>query len=187
MNLSKSDSGYFKGTSGYLASQKNFPNSLGNSGIIEPKEFDTREHPTKYKQLSSKKRKELRQKLLNRTITMKEYKRLEWQRRLDRRRRAGIDSFWTREAFLIETGQPTTRNWTAEQRKDILNNIRPKFKGQTIFSHHKYSVAKYPHLANVGKLIYPATLKEHFERWHGKDYKKSLPGRPVNPYVKEEF
>ena len=170
-----------------MASQKNFSQIQGKSSIIASKEFDTREHPTKYKQLSPKKRKELRQKLLNRTITMEEYKRLEWQKRLDKRRRDGIDAFWAREAVLIETNQPTTRNWTAEQRAAILKGKRPKFKGQTIYSHHKYSVAKYPHLANIGKLIYPATFREHFERWHGKDYKNSLPGRPANPQIKEDF
>jgi hypothetical protein len=54
-------------------------------------------------------------------------------------------------------------------------------------SHHTYSVAKYPHLANLGQLIYPATRNEHKNRWHGSNFKTSLPGCPMNIIIKEDF
>jgi len=59
----------------------------------------------------------------------------------------------------------TTRKWTDEQRKAIENHQRPKFNGQTLHSHHTYSVAKYPHLVNIGAIIYPATPNEHRHGW----------------------
>jgi len=185
--MSKPESGHFKGTMGQRKSHKNIFNTPDKHDIIVPEGIDTRDHPTKYKQMSSKKQKELRAKKETRTITKEEYKRLEWQRRLNIRRKAGIDDFWEREQALIALNLPTTRNWSAEQRADILKGKRPKFKGVTIQSHHKYSVARYPHLANNGKLIYPATYSEHYNRWHGKNYKNSRPGKPVNPQYKEEF
>ena len=185
--MSKPSSGHFKGTIGGNASSKNVSHNLNNDGIIKGNGFDTRAHPTKYKQLSSKKLKALREKEAARTLTKAEYKHKEWQRRLSIRRRAGIDAFWERERELIDKKLPTTRKWSAEQRDDILNNKRPKFKGVTMQSHHTYSVAQYPHLANIGSLIYPATQYEHHKRWHGGNYKNSLPGKPVDNHVNEEF
>ena len=55
----------------------------------------------------------------------------------------------------------------------------------TLDSHHTYSVAKYPHLANRGELIYPATKYEHRQGWHGGNMRNSLPGKPINKI--EEF
>ena len=185
--MSKPSSGHFAGTEGYRRDTKKIsPNSEGHV-IIVSKNIDTREHPAKYKQLNGKNRKTLHEKEKNRTITKKEYKRLDWQRRLDARRREGINAFWAREKELIERNLPTTRNWSSEQRADILNDKRPKFKGVTMQSHHTYSVAKYPHLANNGSLIYPATLYEHTNRWHARNFKTSLPGKPANYKIKEEF
>ena len=180
--MSKPNSGHFRGTTGCRSVQRHDP-----GGIIEEKNLDTREHPTKYKQLSSKKLKALREKVANRTITKEEYKRLDWQNRLDNRRKAGIDSFWDRERDRISLNLPTTRNWSAEQRADILNHKMPKYNGKSMQSHHTYSVAKYPHLANRGNLIYPVTVYEHMNRWHYKGTKNSLPGRPNNYNAKEQF
>ena len=185
--MSKPNSGHFSGTAGSKENAKNMSQKSDSHVIIALKGIDTREHPTKFKQLSSKKRKTLREKANNRTITKKEYKRLDWQRRIESRRKAGIEAFWAREKELILRNLPTTRNWSSQQRADILNDRRPKYKGVTMQSHHTYSVAKYPHLANNGSLIYPATLYEHTNRWHARNFKNSLPGKPANYQIKEEF
>lgn len=185
--MSKPSSGHFSGTTGSRNASKKISPGNNNNVIISTKGLDTREHPTKYKQKSSTKLKELRQKQETRTITKSEYRQLEWQARLSKRRTKGIKAFWDRERHLIKHNLPTTRNWSASQRADILKHKQPKYNGITMQSHHTYSVAKYPHLANVGKLIYPVTQYEHFNRWHDKNYRHSLPGRPMNLSIKEDF
>lgn len=185
--MSKPNSGHFSGTTGSNNASKNLSRNNDRGVIIAPKGLDSREHPAKYKQMSSKKLKELRKKEANRTLTKAEYKHMEWQRRLTIRRKEGIDNFWEREAELIANNRPTTRNWSAKQRADILKGKRPQYKGESMQSHHTYSVAKYPHLANQGQLIYPTTRNEHKNRWHGKNFKTSLPGRPMNINIKEDF
>ncbi len=185
--MSKPRSGHFSGTTGSRNAYKSQSQKVDGRDIIALNARDYREHPTKYKQLNSKKRKILREKVQSRTITKAEYKRLDWQQRLDTRRKAGIIAFWDSERDRISRGLSTTRNWSATQRADILNNKLPKFNGQSMQSHHKYSVAKYPHLANQGDLIYPVTKYEHYNRWHHKGTKNSLPGMPNNLEAKEEF
>jgi hypothetical protein len=185
--MSKPSSGHFSGTTGSKNTSKNLSRNNDRSVIITPKGLDLREHPTKYKQMSSKKLKKLREKEANRTLTKAEYKHKEWQRRLNIRRKEGIDNFWEHEVERIANNRPTTRNWSAEQRADILIGKRPQYKGESMQSHHTYSVAKYPHLANLGQFIYPATRNEHKNRWHGRNFKTSLPGRPMNINIKEDF
>ena len=185
--MSKPSSGHFRGTTGSKNALKKLSRNNDRSVIITQKGLDLREHPAKYKQMSSKKIKKLREKVQTRTITRSEYKRLDWQRRLNNRRKVGIDSFWDRERDRISMNLTTTRNWSAEQRADILNHKMPKFRGKPMQSHHTYSVAKYPHLANLGSLIYPVTTYEHTYRWHYKGTKNSLPGRPINYKAEEQF
>ena len=184
--MSKPSSGHFKGTTGSNLSKMHSNTDYKNSVIIN-KKLDLREHPTKYKQYNSKKLKEFNRKEANRTLTKEEYTRREWQKRLNPRRQAGIDAFWAREKYLIDKKLPTTRNWTAKQRDEILSGKIPKFKDVTMQSHHTYSVSKYPHLANIGSLIYPVTRYEHHKRWHGSNYRNSLPGKPINVNIKEDF
>ncbi|WP_141687117.1 hypothetical protein [Fictibacillus enclensis] len=38
-----------------------------------------------------------------------------------------------------------------------------------------------------GEIIYPVTFREHLYRWHGGSYKKSLPGKPLNDSVNNDF
>ena len=185
--MSKPCSGHFSGTTGSKNAYKNLSQNKDMSVIIISKGLDLREHPTKYKQLSSQKRKKLREKVQKRTISKTEYKRLDWQRRLDARRKAGIDSFWDMERDRVSRKLPATRNWSEEQRDDILNHKRPKFKDKVMIGHHTYCVAKYPHLANQGALIYPVTPYEHANRWHYKGTKNNVPGRPNNYKAKEQF
>ncbi len=48
-----------------------------------------------------------------------------------------------------------------EQIEEVLNNNVPKYNGKAITGHHSYSASKYPHLADKGEVIYPATFNEH--------------------------
>lgn len=176
--MSKSDSGHFKGTTGKQIAAS-MPLKQNNHDIMVASKYDLREHPTKYKQLGSKKAKQIREKIKNRTATKTEYKRLSWNVRLDKRRNSAIDNFWKEERIRIIKGLKTTRNWAANQREDILNKRQPQYKGKTMHSHHLYSVAKYPHLANVSKFIHPVTQYEHLYGYHGGSYRKSLPGKPI--------
>lgn len=177
--MAKPSSGHFSGTAGSKNAYKNQSRNIDRDAIILPRDLDLREHPTKYKQMSSKKLIVLRQKEANRTLTKEEYKHKEWQRRLSARRKEAITEFWKNERRLIKHNLPTTRNWSAEQRQAILSGKLPRFKGKTMASHHTYSVAKYPHLANRKELIYPATFYEHVYGWHGGNTKNSLPGIPI--------
>ena len=177
--MSKPSSGHFGGTVGSLNAAKNIAQGSCSHVIIDKKNLDNREHPTKYKQLGSKKLKVLREKVQDRTITKEEYKRLNWQNRLTARRNEAVKDFWEREKFLIQNNLPSTRNWSAKQRLDILNGKKPKFNGKAMSSHHTYSVARYPHLANRMDLIFPATYYEHIYGWHGGNTRKSLPGMPI--------
>ena len=123
---------------------------------------------------------ELSQKISNRTITREEYELYDWNKRFNQRRSEGIKSFWREERLRLTRGESGTRNWTKEQRQDILNGNRAKFNNDTLHGHHAYSASKYPHLANKHEVIYPATRNEHFKGWHGGNWKNSLPGKRIN-------
>lgn len=177
--MSKSTSGHFKNTQGILNHPALLPSRI-NIKILEMCEKEKIvPHPTKFKQLSYRKKKLLRNKLDKRTITREEYKLLEWNRRLSIRRNKGIDNFWRDEYRRLKNNLPRTRNWKDDQKADILVNKRPKFDNVTMQSHHMFSVKDYPHLANRGDLIFPATAHEHFAGWHGGKYTNSLPGVPI--------
>ncbi len=143
------------------------------------KDLDLTEHPTKYKQLGSQRMKEIKGKIDARTATREEYDLYDWNTRLAKRRNEGINNFWDQERKRILSGEPTTRNWSDQQVKDILAHKTPTYDGKPIAGHHSYSVSKYPHLANKGEVIYPATANEHFNGWHGGNYRNSLPGKPI--------
>ena len=44
-----------------------------------------------------------------------------------------------------------------------VSGKQPKVDGEIVHGHHSYSASQYPHLANKGENIYPATPKEHFK------------------------
>ncbi|MGN7283302.1 hypothetical protein ACTHP2_19510, partial [Bacillus altitudinis] len=141
--------------------------------------LDLKEHPTKTKQFSSKKMKELKNKIDNRTITKQEYQDYIWNKKFAKKRKAGVTEFWDMEAERIMKGQPTTRNWNEKQVQDILSGKVPKYAGKPMAGHHTYSASKYPHLSDKGEIIYPATFKEHFYGWHGGNWRNSKPGEPI--------
>ena len=185
--MSKSNSGHFTGTNGakisrYTQSSSSKNTILSESDIIASRVngLDLREHPTKYKQLSRKKMSALRKKKENRTMTKKEYREYESNKRLVQRRDKAKLEFWNQEKRRIQNGEPTTRKWTPQQMHDIMHDKVPKHNGKTIQAHHTYSVSKYPHLADKGEVIFPVTFREHLYGWHGGNFKKSLPGKPIN-------
>ena len=141
--------------------------------------FDLEAHSTSNKQLSSSKMKELKNKIDSRTATREEYNLYEWNKKMSQRRSEGVKAFWNQERERIISGERTTRNWSQEQIADILSGKTPKYNGKPIQGHHAYSVLQYPQLANRGEVIYPVTLNEHLNGWHGGNFKNSLPGEPI--------
>ncbi|MCG7315371.1 hypothetical protein MHL30_19985 [Priestia flexa] len=176
--------GVSKGT-GETIQVKNIKNEVD---IIaeRAKGLDLTLRETPYKIMGSKKMKQLNEKVKNRTITKEEWKQLMWNKRFKRRRDNGVDDFWEQERERLLNGE-ATRIWTEKQAKDIINGKAPKYEGKTMIGHHTYSASKYPQIANKGEIIYPVTFREHLYRWHGGSYKKSLPGKPLNDSVDNDF
>ena len=174
--MSKPLSNHFHGTTG----ERKFLASHGQNGSDIIKErvqgLDLREHPVKHKSTLSIKR--IRQKVKERTANKEDYRKLDRTKRLSDKRQESVKEFWEAERNRIISHKPTTRNWTAEQRKTIIDGGRPKSNGRTMQGHHTYSVSKYPHLAGNHRVIYPVSFEEHLYEWHGGNFNQSLPGRP---------
>ena len=175
--MSKPPSGLFWGTKGEMAFRGNAESVIA----VRTVGLDLREHPASQKQLSAKQRKTINGKIKKRTATRDEWKRREWDRRIRERRKKGVDEFWSQEVLRLSKGQKGTRNWSPEQVSAIMSGKKPHFGGKPMQSHHTYSVLRYPHLANRGEIIYPATYTEHRKGWHGGNTRKSLPGRRIRP------
>ena len=181
--MSKGNSGLFSGTKGCRNTQEAVRNSA-YAEIVETiasrtKGLDLREHPLPYKIPSAKKMKALKKKVDSGKATKSEYKLFDWAKRFKRRRDDGVNNFWDQEKERLLRGEKGTRRWSKDQRRDILSGRRPKFNGKVIIGHHSYSASKYPQLANLGEVIYPATFNEHLRGWHGSKYKLSLPRKPI--------
>lgn len=160
-------------------------NGLGNAKKIlstEPKAFGT-----PYRQLSTKQLKKYREKINNRTITQEEYKRYSWNKRFKERRDEGVKAFWQKEIDAIQKGDAGKRNYLPEQLAEMEAGNIPTFGGKKLAGHHKYSASEYPQLANDPNNIYPATFREHFERWHGGRWANQSRGVPLRPEYMEEF
>jgi hypothetical protein len=170
---------YFVGGTSVLVHNADYNQSPKEIMAERTKDLDTQEHPSKYKQISAKEKARLEAKVQDRTITKEEYKTLEWNKKMSTKRQNGVNKFWEQERTRLQNGENGTRNWSPQQKADILNGKRPTYNGKTIQGHHSYSVSKYPHLADKGEVIYPATANEHLNGWHGGNYKNSLPGEPI--------
>lgn len=147
------------------------------------KGLDTREHPSKYKQISAKEKSRLESKVRDRTITKDEYKKLEWNKKISAKRQDAVNEFWDQEQIRLQKGENGTRNWSPQQKADILNGKRPTYNGKTIQGHHTYSVSKYPHLSGNSEVIYPATFNEHLKGWHCGNFRNSLPVEPIRTII----
>ncbi|MGE7184005.1 hypothetical protein ACQKKK_08355 [Peribacillus sp. NPDC006672] len=75
------------------------------------KGLDLNEYPTMTKQMSSKKMKELRDKIDNRTITKQEYADYIWNKKFAKKRDKGVKEFWYQEQQRILNNEPLTREW----------------------------------------------------------------------------
>ncbi|MEK4407066.1 hypothetical protein MKZ26_22110 [Sporosarcina sp. FSL K6-6792] len=111
---------------------------------VRIKGLDLNEHPTTTKQMSSKKVKELRDKIDIRTITKQEYADYIWNKKFAKRDK-GVKEFWYQEQQRLLNHEPLSRDWSQEQLKDILAGKTPKFDGKPTAGHHSYSASKYPH------------------------------------------
>ncbi len=173
--MTKPESGLFKGTSG-------IDDFYGNAEKViasRVKGLDLTPHPITQKQLSAKQKSRIQGKINSRTATKEEYALYMWNKRFKKRRDKGVADFWYQEETRIKQNQQGTRNWTSEQVDAILRGKKPKFNNKTLQGHHTYSAKDYPHLANEGAVIYPATKDEHFKGWHGGNYRKSKPGKRI--------
>lgn len=173
--MSKPLSGLFEGTAGELVITR----SLEKIVRDRTRHLDTQEHARTSLQLSKAKQRGIVRKIKGRSATKQEYKEYMSNLRFEKRRRAGIKRFWAQERRRLIAGRPGTRNWTPEQRKSILQRKVPKYNGKPIEAHHSFSASKYPQLANRGEVIVPLTHHEHFQGWHGGNYRQSLPGKPI--------
>ncbi|TDV58962.1 PAAR domain-containing protein [Pseudomonas sp. LP_7_YM] len=144
-------------------------------------------HKVPYSPVTKAQRANLKTKLESRTLTRDEYKRLDWDRRFSNKRAKGVSRFWADERAKLKLGESGTRSWSPEQKADILTNKTPKYNGESIQGHHKYNALDHPQLASDPKNIYPATRTEHFERWHGGNWRNDSFGEPVNFNYPEEF
>jgi hypothetical protein len=144
-------------------------------------------YETPYKPLTPKQRKLLKGKVEDRTISQDEYNRLQWDRRFSNRRQRGVDRFWGAERRRLRAGGEGTRNWTPEQKAEILAGRTPTHNGKPIEGHHKHNALDHPQVADDGNNIYPATWDEHFHRWHGGNFQNDTFGEPFNPYHPEDF
>lgn len=104
-------------------------------------------------------------------------------------RAQGVKEFWAMERARLANNQPGTRQWTPQQRADILAGRVPvdPATGLPIQGHHTNSVIAHPEDAANGSTIYPATRSEHFNRWHGGNWANDTHGVPLNPSFPEEF
>ncbi|WP_155761584.1 T7SS effector LXG polymorphic toxin [Bacillus safensis] len=183
----------FHGKIGVKSTEKNLSNkkvAVGEEIIaqrVQKVELDLTTKVTPYKSLSRNQQKKIKEKIENRTVTKEEYKRYQWDKRFSKRRAAGVTEFWKQEKKRILDGESTTRNWTHEQKQEILKSKKPQYNGKSIIGHHTYNAMNYPHISNRGEIIYPVTGREHLKGWHGGSYSKNAPGRPVNPDYLEEF
>ncbi|GMG77502.1 T7SS effector LXG polymorphic toxin [Bacillus safensis] len=183
----------FHGKMGIKSTEKTLSNkkvAVGEEIIaqrVQKVELDLTTKVTPYKSLSRNQQKNIKEKIENRTVTKEEYKRYQWDKRFSKRRAAGVTEFWKQEKKRILDGESTTRNWTNEQKQEILKSKKPQYNGKSIIGHHTYNAMNYPHISNRGELIYPVTGREHLKGWHGGSYSKNAPGRPVNPDYLEEF
>lgn len=174
--MSKPLSHHFHGTTGERMFSITIRQSEGDIIKERVQGLDLREHPVKHKSTLSLKA--IKNKIANRSASRDDYKKYDAMHRLSKKRKIGVKEFYKQERRRIKNGEPTTRNWTAEQRHDILQKRIPKANGKSMQGHHTYSVLKYPHLAAKGEIIYPVTFEEHLYVWHGGNFKNSLPGRP---------
>jgi RHS repeat-associated protein len=157
------------------------PFGLASCGV-QPKKFKT-----PFKPLSAKEKRVLNSKLKSRTITRQEYQHLQWDKRFSNRRNRGVDRFWSDERKKLRTGQPGTRNWSPQQKSDILAGRTPTHAGSPIEGHHKYNALDHPQLADRGDNIFPATRTEHQNKWHGGNWQNDTSGSPLNPSFPDEF
>lgn len=171
--MSKGSSGLFIGTQGDRRGSGNAEDVIAS----RVRELDLRKHPVQQKQLSATKMKRIKKKIEERKATRGEYEAYIWNKRFSKRRRTGVRKFWQEERRRLLAGKNGTRNWTATQRAAILSKKPVLYEGSSLQAHHAYSAAMYPHLADKGEVIYPATKLEHLKGWHGGNFKKSLPGK----------
>ncbi len=172
--------------SGYKAKKKSQDCKGDNRNSSKSSEVPQKME-TPYKPLTPKQKKEIKNKFKNRTATQDEYYHWNWDRKFNNRRKRGVNRFWSQEKKKLMSGKQGTRNWTEQQASDIIDGKTPTYNGIPIEGHHTYNALDYPQMADDGDYIYPATVDEHFNRWHDKNWQNDTSGSPLNPNYPEEF
>ncbi|MCB9658225.1 MAG: hypothetical protein H6726_11315 [Sandaracinaceae bacterium] len=144
-------------------------------------------YDTPFRPLTRNQRRAIQERVNNRTASREDLAHLDWDRRFNNRRRAGVRRFWAAERQRLRDGLPGTREWTSEQREAILAGRTPQHNGAPIEGHHMYNALDHPHIANDPTNIHPATDAEHLGRWHGGNYQNDTFGAPLNPDFPEDF
>ena len=145
------------------------------------------QYSTPFQPLTPSQRSAIQARIDARTATRAEYQHLNWDRRFSNRRNRGVSRFWAQERRALRAGGPGTRDWSPQQRNDIIAGRTPTFDGQPIEGHHKYNALDHPQLADDPSNIYPATRNEHQHRWHGGNWQNDTYGVPNNPNYPEDF
>ena len=121
---------YFVGDTSVLVHNADYNQSPKEIMAERTKDLDTQEHPSKYKQISAKEKARLEAKVQDRTITKEEYKTLKWNKKMSTKRQNGVNKFWEQERTRLQNGENGTRNWSTQQKSDILNGKRPTYNGK---------------------------------------------------------
>jgi len=146
--------------------------------------LSNRRNPT----LSQKAVDEAKAKAQARTLTQEEYRSIQSDKRFSERRREGVRQMWVEERARLMRGEPGTRDWSPQQRQDILNRKTPLGPdGKPMEGHHMYSAQEYPKLADNPRNMVGTTKNEHVNRWHGGDTRIPTHGAPRNPKVPNDF
>jgi len=77
-------------------------------------------------------------------------------------RKKGVREFWKRERERLQRGEKGSRDWSPQQKQDILDGRVPKdATGKSIEGHHVDSVKDHPGRAADPSNIVPKTFEEH--------------------------
>lgn len=166
---------------GYVADPNGWVDPLGLAGCGVP------QYDTPYQPLTPQQRRAIQNRVDSRQATRDEYQHLQWDRRFSNRRNRGVNRFWSQERRALRAGRPGTRNWSPQQRADILAGRTPTFDGSSMEGHHRYNALDHPQIADDPGNIYPVTRNEHQHRWHGGNWQNDTYGSPNNPNSPEEF
>ncbi|SDE28252.1 RHS repeat-associated core domain-containing protein [Riemerella columbipharyngis] len=97
------------------------------------------------------------------------------KRELEQKRRKGIERAWKEEQELIKRGLGGTREWTEQEKEELLKTGKVK----DYYGHHINSVSTHPHLADNPDNVQFVKFDEHLEL-HSGNFHNSTTGELLN-------